>query len=112
MKFRLAEIDPKAETFSDPEFDDDSGIGVRYADLLLKPIRVRLPDGRKVRAKRRGLKLTLTIGDDHGTGLFRRLEHGPDVRRMFVEAMQEAAEAVGSRYFEEGGGLFLEVDEG
>jgi hypothetical protein len=110
MKIRLAEIDSKAESFSAPEFDDDSGVGVRYADLLLKPVRATLSDGRKIKVKRRGLKLTLSIGDDQGTGLLRRMQHGPDAKCMFFEAMTEAAQAVGARYFEEEGALFLELD--
>jgi len=111
MKVRLADIDPKAEEYAAAGFDDDSGVGVRYADLLLKPIRASTSDGRKITVKRRGLKLTLKIGDAKGEGLLRRLEHGPDARRMFFEAMSEAARGAGAVYLEEDGGVLLELPE-
>jgi hypothetical protein len=46
---------------------DGSGIGINYADAYLKPLKLTLPDGRKVACKRRGLKLTFTIGDSTRT---------------------------------------------
>ena len=51
---------------------DGSGVGVNYADQILKPFKQTLPDGRKLTAKRRGLKITLAIGDTD-----RRGHHAP-----------------------------------
>ncbi len=111
MRVRLADIPSDADVFGALDFDDDSGVGIRFVDLLLKPVRATLEDGRKIRIKRRGLKLTLAIGDAKGEGLLRRLEHGPDKAQMFREAMREAAEALGVRYVEADGALFLEIGE-
>ena len=87
---------------------DGSGIGINYADLLLKPLKLTLEDGRKVAVKRRGLKLTLTIGAKSGEGLFRRLQHGPDERKILREALNEAAAAVGAKVEFEPGFLILD----
>ena len=47
-----------------PEHDQDaSGVGVNYADAVLKAMKSTLDDGRKVLAKRRGLKITLKVGE-------------------------------------------------
>ena len=59
---------------------DGSGVGVNYVDVIAKASKLTLPDGRKLLLKRRGLKLTLAIGDKQGEALLRRLDHGPDVR--------------------------------
>ena len=50
------------------------------------------------------------MGDAKGEGLLRRLEHGPDKKGMFTEAMYEAAAQVGARFLEEDGVLLLELD--
>jgi len=80
-----------------PRFDDNSGIGVHYVDAYVKPLNVTLEDGRKVSCKRRGLKLTLAVGDKTGTGLMRRLELSPDPRVMLQSALAEAAKEAAVR---------------
>jgi hypothetical protein len=75
---------------------DGSGVGVNYVDAYLKSIKVTLPDGRKVACKRRGIKLTLSIGERSGEGLLRRLQHGPDVSVILREALLEAARNAGA----------------
>jgi hypothetical protein len=75
---------------------DGSGLGVNYADQVLKYFRLTLPDGRKLAAKRRGLKITITIGDRTGEGIMRRIEHGPDVKTIFQKALAEAAHNAGA----------------
>lgn len=74
---------------------DGSGIGVNYADQVLKCIKATLPDGRKVAAKRRGLRITVTLGDKSGQAVMRRIEHGPDTRAIFERALVEAARNAG-----------------
>ncbi|MGH7943533.1 MAG: hypothetical protein ACREF9_00770 [Opitutaceae bacterium] len=58
-----------------PEKNDRSGIGMHYVDAFLKPIKAgfALPNGVKSSVKRRGLKITLTLGGQKGEGLMRRL---------------------------------------
>jgi len=68
---------------------------------------VQLADGRTVKAKRRGLKITLIVGDAKGAGLMRRLEHGPDVRSILRQALLEAAADAGVQLEFEAGVIYL-----
>ena len=110
MRVRLATIDPKAERLLPENEPDDSGVGINYADAYLRPFKATLADGRKITAKRRGLKITLRIGDTTGDGLLRRLAHTPDVRAMLQAALTEAAHALNARFVEEDGAAYLELD--
>ena len=87
--------------------DDGSGIGINYADAYIKPFKKILDDGRKVSCKRRGLELTLKIGDKTGKALMRRLANGPDVRTILREALNEAASAAGVVFVVEDGVMVL-----
>ena len=104
MKIKIADLPDRAL----PENDEDaSGVGVNYADAVLKAMKTTLDDGRKVLAKRRGLKITLKIGDAKGEGLMRRLEHGPDAREILRKALAEAGEAAGVAVEIENGKIYL-----
>jgi len=109
MRFRLGDVNAKAEALLPPAKSDGSGVGVNYADAYVKNMKTTLEDGRKVVCTRRGLALTLKIGEAKGIGLLRRLEHGPDPRAMLRHALEEAAEAVGVTFLEEEGGLWIET---
>jgi hypothetical protein len=87
--------------------DDKSGIGVHYVDGYLKPMNVKLEDGTAVKAKRRGLKVTLTVGAKKGDGLMRRLDVSPDPAAMLDAALQEAAKAAGVELTIEGGAIYV-----
>ena len=87
--------------------DDGSGIGINYADAYIKPFKKILDDGRKVSCKRRGLELTLKIGDKTGKALMRRLANGPDARTILREALNEAASAAGVVFVVEDGVIVL-----
>lgn len=101
-----------AEKFLAAHVLDGSGVGINYADALLKPLKLTLDDGRKVAIKRRGLKLTLTVGAKSGEGLLRRIEQGPDERQMLRAALDEAAAAAGATISFEPGFLVLDPGEG
>lgn len=109
MKTRIAEENRDAEALIPPSQPDGSRIGVNYADAYLKAFQVDLADGRKVAAKRKGLKVTLQIGDRKGEGLMRRLEHGPNAKVILQKALEEAARAAGSCFSVDGGVLYLEL---
>ncbi len=92
----LARVDPAAERWLPHIEPDGSGVGINYCDRVLKPLKkVLLPDGRKLKCSRRGLKIILKVGDRTGTGLLRRLDHGPDVRVMLREALRDAGLGAG-----------------
>ena len=80
--------------------DDKSGVGVHYVDAYLKALSVKREDGIAVKAKRRGLKIVLTVKNAAGAartgeGLLRRLANGPDPIPMLDAALQEAAGSAG-----------------
>ncbi len=109
MRIKIAPENPKASTLIPPARPDGSGVGVNFADAYIKAIKLTLEDGRKVACKRKGLKLTLKVGKESGSGLLRRLEHGPDVRKMLSEALNEAAAELGGRVEVVDGTIFLEL---
>jgi hypothetical protein len=111
MKVKLFAPDPAHDRLLGSHMVDASGVGINYVDACIKPIKVTLGDGRKVGIKRRGLKLTLSIGDRSGEGLLRRLANGPSEKRMFHEALAEAAGQLGAEISEEDGVYFLAVPE-
>lgn len=108
MKQRVASIPTDIDRFLPEAEADNSGVGVNYADAYLKGLKGTLDDGRKVLAKRRGLKITLKVGDRQGEGLLRRLEHGPDVKEILRHALEEAAVAAGLAISVDDEAVFLE----
>ena len=95
MKAKICDLNPAAKEKLPALTDDKSGIGVHYVDAFIKPMNVKLEDGTPVRCKRRGLKITLTVGTKKGEGLMRRLDVSPDPVVMLDAALQEAASAAG-----------------
>ena len=110
MKVTLGPENVDAEKVLPPMRDDGSGVGINYADAYMKPMKVILEDGRKVLAKRRGLKLTFTIGDRSGEALLRRLEYGPDQKTIVQQALHEASRNAGAQLHVENGVMILEID--
>ena|SRR5437899_3015092 len=110
MKVTLGPENADAEKLLPPARDDASGVGINYADAYLKAIRITLEDGRKVHAKRRGLKISFAIGDRMGEGLLRRLDHGPDEKTIVRKAIEEAVRNAGARFDIENGTMILDFD--
>ncbi|HEX5221310.1 MAG TPA: hypothetical protein VFZ59_17230 [Verrucomicrobiae bacterium] len=92
---KLCDINSAAKEKLPPAFSDKSGIGVHYTDAFIKPMNTKLPDGTRVSCKRKGLKVTLTVGTKKGEGLMRRLSVSKDPVVMLNSALQEAAKAAG-----------------
>ncbi len=92
---KLCDIDQAAKEKLPPASPDKSGIGVHYIDAFIKPMNVKLENGTRVACKRKGLKITLTVGDKKGEGLMRRLDVSKDPIAMLNAALQEAAKAAG-----------------
>jgi hypothetical protein len=107
MKTKLCDINTAADEKLPGKSDDKSGVGVHYIDAYLKPMNAKLPDGTMVKAKRRGLKITLTVGTKKGEGLMRRLEVSKDPVVMLQAALQEAAKAANFELSIEDGQIFV-----
>ena len=111
MKIKICDVNAAAVEKLPAHTLDKSGIGVHYIDAYVKPMNVKLEDGTLVRCKRRGLKITLTVGERKGEGLMRRLAVGPDPVVMLDAALQEAAKAAGLGLSVEDGAIFVEQGE-
>jgi hypothetical protein len=92
---KLCDINAAAKDKLPPTFAEKSGIGSHYVDAFIKPMNTKLPDGTRVGCKRKGLKITLTVGAKKGEGLMRRLDVSKDPVVMLQAALQEAAKAAG-----------------
>ena len=92
---KLCDINKAAKEKLPPTFAEKSGIGSHYVDAFIKPMNTKLPDGTRVGCKRRGLKVTLTVGTKKGEGIMRRLQVSKDPIIMLQSALQEAAKAAG-----------------
>jgi hypothetical protein len=92
---KLCDINAAAKEKLPPKFAEKSGIGTHYIDAFVKPMNAKLPDGTRVGCKRRGLKITLTVGAKKGEGLMRRIDVSKDPIVMLNAALQEAAKAAG-----------------
>ena len=92
---KICDINQTAKEKLPPAVNDKSGIGVHYTDAYIKPMNTKLEDGIRVSCKRRGLKITLAVGDKKGEGLMRRLDVSKDPVVMLNAAFQEAARAAG-----------------
>ena len=109
MKQKLCDVNQAAEEKLPPKMEDKSGIGVHYMDAYIKPMNVKRPDGTAVKAKRRGLKITLQVGTKKGDGIMRRLQVSPDPKVMLPAALQEAAKNAGIELSIEGGVIYVAV---
>jgi hypothetical protein len=107
MRTKLCDVNAAALGKLPAQTDDKSGIGVHYVDAYIKPMNATLEDGIRVKCKRRGLKVTLTVGDKPGDGLMRRLEVGRDPVVMLNAALQEAARNAGIGLIVENGGIYV-----
>ena len=111
MRVRIGAENREAEKLIPPAQPDGSKIGVNYADAYITVLNKELEEGFRISCKRHGLEITLTIGDRAGAGLMRRLEHGPDARKILQHALQEAARAAGATFHVEDSVIYLELEE-
>ena len=107
MKLKLCDVNQAAVEKLPAHTDDKSGVGVHYVDAYLKPMNATLEDGTPVKCKRRGLRVTLTVGTAKGDGLLRRLDVSADPIVMLDAALKEAARAAGLELSVEDGAIYL-----
>jgi hypothetical protein len=110
MKLRLCEVNQAAAEKLPALTGDKSGIGVHYVDAYLKPMNTVLEDGTRVKCKRRGLKISLAVGEGKGDGLMRRLDVSRDPVQMLDAALQEAARLADVRLLVENRVIYIERD--
>lgn len=108
MKFKIGTENKAAAEKLAPDFNDNSGIGVHYMDAYLKPFNSKVEGEYELRAKRRGLKVSLKINGVVGSGLMRRLTVSKDPKVMLQAALTEAAKNAGYQYSLESGEFWLE----
>lgn len=108
MRLKICDENTAAEEKLPPKTPDRSGVGVHYVDAWIKPLNTTLENGVKVTCKRRGIKITLMVGDKKGEGLLRRLAVSPDPKVMLRAALAEAAQAAGVGIMIESGRVFLD----
>jgi hypothetical protein len=111
MKQKLCEVNAAATDKLPAKVPDKSGIGVHYVDAYLKPMNAALADGMSVKCKRRGLKITLTVGTKKGEGLMRRLQVSTDPEVMLAAALKEAAAGAGVTLSVEDGAVFIFTED-
>jgi hypothetical protein len=109
MKLRICDVDQAAIEKLPANTGDKSGIGVHYVDAYLKPMNRVLEDGTRVKCKRRGLKISLAVGDRKGDGLMRRLDVSRDPVVMLDAALREAAAAAEVTLVVDGGVIYVEI---
>ena len=107
MKQKLCDLNPAALDKLPAKTGDKSGIGVHYIDAYVKPMNAPLPDGTAVKCKRRGLKVTLQVGEKKGEGLMRRLDVSRDPVVMLQAALQESARNAGVELVVEDGAIYV-----
>jgi hypothetical protein len=108
-KVKLCDVNAAAIAKLPQKTGDKSGIGVHYVDAYLKPFNAKLPDGTPIKAKRRGLKITLTAGSKKGEGLMRRLAVSPNPVVMLEAALREAATNAGVELHVEADGIYITI---
>ena len=94
---KVFEENPAAAEWLPENKPDGSGIGVNYVDAFLKPLNCELEDEVRLACKRRGLKITVSVGDRKGEAILRRIENGPDVRAILHAALTEAFAQAGAK---------------
>ena len=92
---KLCDVNRAAMEKLPPAFAEKSGIGSHYVDAFIKPMNATLASGTRVACKRKGLKVTLTVGTKKGEGLMRRLDVSKDPVVMLRAALADAAKAAG-----------------
>ena len=107
MKLKLCDVNQSAREKLPEHMSDKSGIGVHYVDAYVKPMNAQLEDGTRVKCKRRGLKITLSVGDKKGDGLMRRIDVSKDPVAMLDAALQEAAKNAGVELTISDGAIFI-----
>lgn len=110
MKIIIGKENKEAEKLLPHNYQDKSGIGVHYTDEYLKQFNIKTDDGHEIKAKRKGLKISIKIDSEVGNGLMRLEEYGPEPTFLLQKALCEAAEEIGFKFTNEDGFICFERD--
>ena len=94
---QLIKENPAAAEWLPENKPDGSGIGANYVDAFLKPLNCELEDELRLACKRRGLRITVSVGDRKGEAILRRIDHGPDVKAILHAALPAAFAQAGAK---------------
>jgi len=108
MREQLAELTEDVTRWLPESEPDGSEVGANYTDAFLKCLSGTLSDGTRLQAKRRGIKITVKLGEESGEALMRRIEHGPEAQAILTAALDDAMGQVGGRVLVEDGVVWLE----
>ncbi len=108
MKIKIGAEDSTADAKLAADYPDNSGVGVHYMDQYLKKLNFKSDDF-EVKVRRRGLKVSLKINGNVGSGLMRRLTVSEDPKVMLQAALKEAAKGAGYNYELVDGEFWLEA---
>ena len=106
---KICDVNREAVEKLPPTFQEKSGVGTHYVDAYIKSLNAEMENGAQVVCKRKGLKIILTVGDNTGEAIMRRIEHGPDVKCILRHALETAAQEAGCQFSVEDGEVWLEV---
>jgi len=109
LKVKLADENPLSEAWYPEKKPDGSQIGINFVDAYIKPFNKQVGEGVAVSCKRRGLKLTVKVGSNKGEALLRRLDNGPDVKKIMTCALTDAFAAAGAVYSLEEKTAYLDI---
>jgi hypothetical protein len=107
-QIEIATIPEDVDQKLPPTRPDGSRIGVNYADAFGKNLNTTLPDGRVLAYKRRGLQVTLTLGDQAATALMDRIAGNEEPITILNQTFEKLAEQLGYRYKYENRKVYFE----
>ena len=110
-RIQLATIPEEVDMTLPPNRPDGSRLGVNYADAFGKKLNGTLADGRPVIYKRRGLQLTLTLGDQSASAIMDRLAGREDPVTILHQTLTKIADQLGYDYAYENRSVYLSERE-
>src|SRR5687767_6122627 len=97
-KIKVASIPDDVDQSLPAGRPDGSKIGVNYADAFGRHLNTTLPDGRALSYKRRGLQITLALGEQTASALMNRWEGKEDPVTILQQTLGKIAEQLGYRF--------------
>ena len=74
---------------------DGSEIGINFVDAYIKPLNKAQYLGQAIKAKRRGLKVTVQLGESKGEAIMRAADHEFDVEKTTYQVLRDAFAQLG-----------------